>query len=160
MADSFGTSPAGSLSEEHKTVRALTQLLKQEQEQLVQANIEGVAALTAPKAQAAARMAELASWRYTTLAPAGFAQIQPGLPAWTESAAASATAGKSWQELMALAEVAKELNRVNGTLIGQQMMRNQNALNILQFGSLQGNTVYGPNGQTSHTAFGRHIVAR
>jgi flagella synthesis protein FlgN len=160
MADSFGTSPAGSLSEEHKTVRALTQLLKQEQEQLVQANIEGVAALTAPKAQAAARMAELASWRYKTLAAAGFEPKETGMKAWTESAAASATAGKSWQELMALAEVAKELNRVNGTLIGQQMMRNQNALNILQFGSLQGNTVYGPNGQTSHTAFGRHIVAR
>ncbi|HWT72655.1 MAG TPA: flagellar protein FlgN [Oxalicibacterium sp.] len=160
MADSFGTSPADSLSEEHKAVRALTQLLQQEQAQLVEANIEGVAALTEPKAQAAVRMAELANRRYQALRAAGFEPQETGMQAWLATSGASLTASKSWQELMELAETAKEINRVNGTLINRQMVRNQNALNVLQFGSLQGNNVYGPNGQTAQNSFGRHIVAR
>jgi flagella synthesis protein FlgN len=160
MVDSFGTSPADSLSEEHKTIRALTQLLQQEQAQLIEANIEGVAALTEPKARAAARMAELANLRYQALRAAGFEPEETGMKAWLASPGVSLTANQSWQELMELAETAKELNRVNGTLISKQMVRNQNALNVLQFGSLEGNHVYGPNGQTAHSGFGRHIVAR
>ena len=159
MADSLGTSPADSLSEEHKAVRALTQLLQQEQEQLVEANIEGVAALTEPKAQAAVRMAELTNWRYQALRAAGFEPQESGMKAWLDTSAASLTATKSWQELMALAETAKEINSVNVTLISKQMVRNQNALNVLQFGSVQGNHVYGPNGQTSQSPLGRHIAA-
>jgi flagella synthesis protein FlgN len=160
MADSFGTSPADSLSEEHKAIRTLTQLLQQEQTQLVEANIEGVAALTEPKAKAAARMAELANLRYQALKAAGFEPKETGMKEWLGSPGVSLTARQSWQELMELAETAKEINRVNGTLITKQMVRNQNALNVLQFGSLQGNHVYGPNGQTAPSAFGRHIVAR
>jgi flagella synthesis protein FlgN len=160
MADSFGTSPADSLSEEHKAVRALMQVLQQEQAQLVEANIEGVAALTEPKAQAAVRMAELANRRYQALRVAGFEPQETGMKAWLAAPGASLTASKSWQELMELAEAAKEINRVNGTLINKQMVRNQNALNVLQFGSLQGNNVYGPNGQTAQSSSGRHIVAR
>lgn len=159
MADSFGASPADSLSEEHKALRALTQLLQQEQEQLVEANIEGVAALTEPKAQAAVRMAELANQRYQALRATGFDPQESGMKAWLATPGVSQTAAKSWQELMELAEAAKEINRINGTLISKQMVRNQNALNVLQFGSLQGNNVYGPNGQTSQSPFGRHIAA-
>jgi len=159
MADSFSRGPADSLSEEHKAIRELTQLLQQEQAQLIDANVEGVAALTEPKARAAARMAELTNLRYRALQAAGFEPKESGMQAWLTGPAASQTARQSWQELMALAETAKEINRVNGTLIGRQMVRNQNALNVLQFGSLQGNAVYGPNGQTAHHAFGRHIVA-
>lgn len=159
MADSFGTSPAGSLNEEYKTVRALTQLLQQEQEQLVEANIEGIAALTEPKARTAARMAELANWRYQALAAVGFEPQEAGMKAWLASADASQTANRAWQELMELAEIAKEINRVNGTLINRQMVRNQNALNVLQFGNLQGNPIYGPSGHTASNPFGRHIAA-
>ncbi|HEX2604616.1 MAG TPA: flagellar protein FlgN [Oxalicibacterium sp.] len=159
MANSFGTGPADSLSEEHKAIRALTQLLQQEQAELIAANVEGIAALTEPKAKAAARMAELTNLRYQALQVAGFEPKETGMKAWLGSSAASHTANQSWQELIALAEAAKEINRVNGTLINKQMVRNQNALNVLQFGSLQGHTVYGPNGQTSPNSFGRHIVA-
>jgi len=158
MNQAFGTSPADSLSEEHKAIRLLTELLQQEQEHLVEANIDGVAALTEPKAEAAARMTELAAWRYRALAAAGFEPQEAGMKAWIASPAASQTASKSWNELIELAEVAKELNRVNGTLINKQIVRNQTILNVLQHGSQQSN-VYGPNGQTSNKPSGRHIVA-
>jgi flagella synthesis protein FlgN len=157
MKDSFDTSPADSLGEEHKAIRLLKQLLEQEQEQLVEANIDGVAALTEPKAQVAARMAELATWRHKALAAAGFEPKESGMMEWIKSA--STTASKSWNELMDLAEAAKEINRINGTLINQQMVRNQSVLNVLQHGNLHGNSVYGPNGQTSNKPSGRHIVA-
>lgn len=159
MMDTFGTSPADSLSEEHRAVRALTELLRLEQGQLTQADIEGVAAVTEPKAKAAARVAELATWRYKALAAAGFEAKEAGMKAWLSSPAATLTARKSWNELMELAEIAKEINRVNGTLISRQMVRNQNTLNVLQYGSVQGNNVYGPDGQTTNKSQGRHIVA-
>jgi flagella synthesis protein FlgN len=156
--NSFGTSPADSLSEEHKAVLVLTQLLQQEQEQLIQANIDGVAALTEEKAKAAARMAELANMRHNALAAAGFDAAESGMKAWAESAGASQEARHSWSELLTLAEAAKEINRVNGILIGKQMVRNQNALNVLQYGDAQPANVYGPNGQTTSKPVGRSIV--
>jgi len=157
--DSFNTSPADSLSEEHEAVRALTQLLKLEQEHLIAANVEGVASLTESKAKTAARMAELAARRHKALGAAGFEAKESGMKTWLESTATSVTTTKSWHELIELAEAAKELNRVNGTLIHKQMVRNQNVLNVLQHGSILGNNVYGPNGQTTNKSIGRHISA-
>lgn len=156
--DSFGTSPADSLSEEHKAVRTLTQLLKLEQEHLIAADIDGITALTEAKAKAAAHMTELATSRHKALAAAGFEAKESSMKTWLESSGASATTSKSWHELVELAEEAKELNRVNGTLINKQMVRNQNVLNILQHGNVQGGNVYGPNGQTANKTVSRHIV--
>ncbi|MNS06981.1 FlgN protein [compost metagenome] len=155
--DSFGTSPADNLIEEHKAVRALTQLLQLEQEHLIAANVEGITAVTEEKGQLATRMAELAKWRHNALAAAGFEPTESSMKLWLESAQ-SPTASKAWQELVELAEAAKELNRVNGILINKQMVRNQTVLNILQHGTEQGNNVYGPNGQTASKSVGRHIV--
>jgi flagella synthesis protein FlgN len=61
--------------------------------------------------------------------------------------------------LLELAEIANEINRVNGVLINKQMVRNQNVLNILQHGNVQDGNVYGPNGQTASKSTGRHFVA-
>lgn len=157
--DSFGTSPANSLIEEHKAVHVLTQLLKLEQKHLIAADIDGVAELTESKAKAAAHMAELTGSRHAALGAAGFEAKESGMKAWLESPAASPAASKSWHELIELAETAKELNRVNGILINRQMVRNQNVLDILQHGSVQGNSIYGPNGQTAGKSVGRHIIA-
>lgn len=155
---SFGTSPADSLSQEHETIRNLTQLLKLEQEHLIAADIDGIANLTEPKAQATARMAELAARRHTALAAAGCEASEKGMQAWLETSDASKTTNQSWHELIEMARIASEINRVNGTLINKQMVRNQSMLNILQHGSPQGNQFYGPDGQTSGKSIGRHIV--
>lgn len=157
--DTFDTSPAESLNEEHKAVRTLMQLLQQEQEQLIAADVEAIAALTEAKAKAAAHMAELAARRHQLLAAAGFEANESGMQNWLKSTAASSTTNTSWHELIALATAGKELNRVNGILINKQMMHNQNVLNILQHGNVQGNNVYGPNGQTASKSVSRHIVA-
>lgn len=158
--DSFRTSPADSLPAEQQAVRALTQLLMLEQKELIQANTETVASLTEPKVRAAAAVAQLSQQRYQALASAGFDATDLGMHAWIESGAASSEASDNWVQLIDLAKTAHEANRVNGTLINKQIIRTQNALNVLQHGSVQGNNVYyGPNGQTSTTARGRHISA-
>lgn len=158
--NSFVTSPAAGLHEEQQAVRALTQLLMLEQEELIQANTEAVAALTAPKAQAATTVAQLSQQRYQALANAGFEPSDSGMKNWIESGAASQEVSDNWYQLIDLAKTAHEANRVNGTLINKQIIRTQSALNVLQHGSVQGNNLYyGANGQTTSTARGRHIAA-
>ncbi len=156
---SYDINPADSLMEEHKAIGELTQLLRQEQEQLIAGDIDAIKALTEPKAKAAVRMAELATARHQALAKAGFEADEAGMKEWLASPAASTAAHNSWHDLIVLAEVGKELNRINGTLINKQMVRNQNVLNILQHGNVQGNAVYGPDGQTANKSVKRHIVA-
>lgn len=157
--NSFGTGPAATLIDEQSAMLALTALLEQEQEQLIAADIERIAVLTEPKAQAATQMAELTQTRHDALAAAGHEASETGMQAWLETAAAPAGATDAWKKLIAMAEEAKEINRINGTLINKQMVRNQTVLNVLQHGSVQGSPVYGPNGQTESKSMGRHIVA-
>jgi flagella synthesis protein FlgN len=144
--ESFGTNPAGSLNEENKAARSLLQLLQQEQDQLVAAKIDGLVNLTEEKAKIVARMSELAAARHNALAKAGYEAKETGMKAWLEKNATSAI-NKAWGELLSLARRAKEMNRTNGLLISQHLVRNQVALSVLQGGSQAGG-FYGPDGQT------------
>ncbi|WP_293779196.1 flagella synthesis protein FlgN [uncultured Oxalicibacterium sp.] len=156
---SFGTNPAATLKTEQEALLALTGLLEQEQQLLIAANIERIATLTEPKAQAAVRMAELATERYEALTAAGYEGSEAGMKTWLSSQAATPAHNKDWNDLLTMAETAKELNRVNGTLINKQLARNQHALDVLQHGTEHGNPVYGPSGQKTSKSIGRHIIA-
>ncbi|MGZ5818430.1 MAG: flagella synthesis protein FlgN [Burkholderiaceae bacterium] len=148
--DTFGTNPAGSLSEENKAARSLLQLLQQERDRLVAAKIDGLVELTEEKAKIVARMTELANLRHSALASAGFEPKETGMKAWLEKAA-SKTISKSWAELLSLVRHAKEMNRTNGLLISKHLVSNQTALNVLK-GVPQGVSFYGPDGQAkSHS---------
>lgn len=147
--------PGDSLNEELAAGTALLQLLKQEQEHLIQANLEGLTAVTEEKTRTVARMTELALARHRSLGAAGYGADESGMQAWIETAAADT--GKTWNDLLKLARDAKELNRTNGLLLGQHMSRNQNALNVLQ-GSQGGGTMYGPTGQTTSSGGSRTLV--
>lgn len=155
---SFGNGPATTLPQEQEAILALTALLEQEQEYLIAADIERIATLTAPKAESAAHMATLTNQRHEALAAAGFEASEEGMQAWMNTPGATAGVREAWQKLLALATAAKEINRVNGTLINKQMARNQAVLNVLQHGSEQGSPVYGPSGSGTKS-IGRHIVA-
>jgi flagella synthesis protein FlgN len=139
--------PAASLNDESLATRALIDLLKKEQAQLVAADIAGLPALMEEKTKVVSQLSELATRRHNALAAAGFEPKESGMQAWLASAAA-VTAAKAWKELISLAQTAKELNRVNGLLIGKHLTRNQQALNVLGLGN-QGNAFYGPNGQST-----------
>lgn len=152
-----GTSPAHGLDEEQQAASSLLQLLQQEQAVLVNADVDGLVRLTEEKAKLAGRMSQLAKRRHQALGAAGFEASEAGMQAWLASQAASAADRNAWNELLAVMQSAKELNRVNGLLIGQHMARNQSALNILH-GNAQGGPIYGPDGQATTKIGSRRLV--
>jgi flagella synthesis protein FlgN len=154
---SSATSPAESLVEEVTAASQLLQVLEQEQVYLVNADVEGLSRLTGEKANIVARMTDLAKRRHRALAAAGFTADESGMPDWLNSPAATAGANQSWNQLLTIAQQAKEMNRTNGIMINQQIARNQSALNILQ-GAPQGGAIYGPNGQSSSQSGSRRLV--
>lgn len=141
-----------SLREEHRAALSLLAVLRQEQLQLalqlVDADIDGLLALTAEKTKAVARMSELAKRRHRALSAAGFAANEAGIQVWLDSEPALEEGRRTWQDLMSVLESAQELNRINGLLINKNMTRNQQALSVLQNGAQIGD-FYGPNGQTT-----------
>ena len=153
---------AGTLLEELDAARRLQQLLKQEQTQLIAADIDGLTALTGQKATLVARMTELATSRHRSLAATGFPAGETGMQSWLHKLppaadGSAAEARKSWIELLALAQSAKHLNRTNGILINTHLARNQTALNVLR-GNTQGGNFYGPDGQQSTKTTARGLV--
>jgi len=157
---SFGANPAGGLAQELDATRQLLDLLKQEQGQLVEANIEGLSALVEQKSALIIRMSELAGARLNALAEAGFSAEEASMQKWLDSPKSKpgnqAAAKKTWEELVTLIRSAKEMNRTNGLLIGTHMSRNQTTLQVLQ--GNQGSQVYGPDGQTSIQASRRSLI--
>jgi flagella synthesis protein FlgN len=146
--------PAAGLVEELTAANSLLKLLEQEQACLVEGDVEGLSRLTGEKSGLVAKMTELARRRHRTLAAGGFTADESGMKAWLETAGGSHA---SWTALLDTAQKAKELNRTNGLMIGQQMARNQAALNILQ-GNQQGSAIYGPNGQSAASSGSRRLV--
>ena len=157
---SFGANPAVGLTQELDAARQLLNLLKREQTQLVEANIEGLSALVEQKSALINRMSELAGARLNALAQAGFTAEEVSMQKWLDSQKSKpdsqATASKTWDELVTLIRSAKEMNRTNGLLIGTHMSRNQTTLQVLQ--GNQGSQVYGPDGQTSVQASRRSLI--
>ncbi len=154
-------SPADSLPQEQHAARVLIDLLQQEQAALISADIESLTMITERKTPVVAQMSELATKRHRALAALGHAASEIGMQAWVETRhlghPAQSQAAAAWTALLAMARQAKEINRVNGLLIGSHLARNQSALNVLRVQSGGGN-FYGPDGQASTRGVGRGLV--
>lgn len=133
-------------------------LLKKEQASLISADVDALAALSEEKAGLVARMTELALNRHSALRTLGFEASEAGMQVWLQTPQAPKAATQAWSELLEIASQAKEANRVNGLILGQHMMRNQQALNVLQGNNQPAGTIYGPNGQTTSSASTRRLV--
>lgn len=152
-------SPADSLHEEFTAATQLLALLSEEQACLIKADVEKLAALSEEKTRLVAHMSELALRRHAALGAMGFPASEAGMQVWLQppQQETSQAAGRTWNELLDIAAKAKELNRVNGLLIGQHLARNQQALNVLQ-GNQPAGTIYDRNGQTASAASTRRLV--
>ena len=148
--------PVFSLPSEQAVARALIQLLQQEQEKLVDVSVEGLHELLDHKSSLVAQLTRLTKSRHAALAAQGFDASETGMQGWVECDA-GAQAKAPWHALLNLSAEAKELNRINGMLIGRHLVRGQTELNILQ-GKPQHSNFYGPNGQTAGTSSGRGLV--
>jgi flagella synthesis protein FlgN len=152
------SSPLTTLREEQQLITSLVDLMKQEQQFLVNADSEGLARLTPRKSSMVQQMALLGRQRHQALGEAGFAARDAGMDDWLASSKDEDARGL-WLALLERTCEAKELNRVNGMLINKQMTNTQNVLNALftpAGGSGAG--VYGPSGQTSVSGPSRRYV--
>lgn len=149
-------SPMSSLREEQRVITALLALLKQEQQQLVAADIDGLTELTPRKAVLVNDMAVLASQRHSALGAAGYKAEEAGMDAWL-AASGDADAAPLWKAVLELTRSAKEVNRVNGTLITKHLSHTQGALQALR-PQTQGN-FYGPSGHATSGGVRRGFLA-
>jgi len=147
--------PSHTLADEKQVTLRLVAALQQEQDLLSgNGDADKIPDIINDKANIVANMATLADQRHKALAALGFTAGEHGMQSWIEQHG-SAEDKQVWEELFALAQSARELNRLNGLLIGKQMAINQNAMNILQ-GKSNG-SFYGPDGQSSLRSSGRPL---
>jgi flagellar biosynthesis protein FlgN len=153
--------PGDTLAQERDTARQLMDVLMEEQNQLVKANIDELNPLVGKKSALVAKMSELAKMRMSALAKSGYPAEEVGMQKWMDSPSTAVkdkvALNKTWHEIQALVRSAKELNRTNGLLIRTHLSRSQAALQVLQ-GNQGGAQVYGRNGQTSVQTSSRSVV--
>lgn len=126
-------------------VAELIALLEREQAHLVKADVDAIEAILEEKSLLLQRLNLAAKARYQLLQTLGFSANEAGMSAWVEKQAKKDIT-TAWVNLQKSLAQAKELNRLNGTLISKHFNRNQELLNHLQ-GNNDANSVYGPDGQ-------------
>jgi flagella synthesis protein FlgN len=149
------TTPARSLPQEQVALARLVVKLREEQVLLAEAAADGMADLIGEKATIVSEMTTLAGHRHQMLAAIGYSEDEAGMQQWMSEHGTEADR-EIWAALFDLAQDAKELNRVNGVLIGKKLANNQSALTILQ-GKSGGGNFYGPDGQSNNKSSGRRL---
>lgn len=144
---------AGILADELLALRQFVELLKTEQTALIGGDADGLVALIDKKSALAARLSDFAQRREAALAASMLPVGRTGMDAWLAAIPPDATASKNWQELLPLAIEARNLNEINGNLIGTRLQHNQQALAALMSATERAMT-YGPDGQTLTSAGG------
>jgi flagella synthesis protein FlgN len=134
----------------------LLDLMRQEQQFLVAADVERLNGVTENKNALVAQMTRLSAQRHEALAAAGFPAREEGMASWI-AASGDASAQELWDSVLDLTRQAKELNRVNGMLINKHLVHSQGALNAMRPTAPSGN-FYGPSGQTVNNPANRRYV--
>jgi flagella synthesis protein FlgN len=149
--------PNSTLAAEQQLVAALVDMMKQEQQLLVNADADGLAALMPQKTKSVQQLAALSVERHRALGAAGFAASESGMEPWL-AASGAPDARAQWGQLLDLTAQAKELNRVNGMLINKQLANTQTVLGALRPASAGAAAVYGPGGQSMASGPSKRFV--
>lgn len=145
------------LGEEIALLREFISLLRHEQELLKQSGGEELLTLIETKNALANKLGELAQWRERKLAALGLPHGRPGMDTWLNQNA-SDVERQAWSWLCELASEARDLNAINGKLIGLHMQHNQQALAALMAAADKA-TTYGPDGQ-QQSGLGSRILGK
>lgn len=142
-----------SFEQDAQLVNSLLELLTREQSSLVVVDVDGIEALMEEKSELLQRINLAAKSRYSALAVSGFESNESGMTAWLKSQSYPAL-NAAWEKFQKSILQAKEMNRLNGILIGKHFNRNQQLLNHLQGNSSAG-AVYSKSGQAKSNATSR-----
>jgi len=147
------------LEAELRAFQDFIQALQTEQDALVQGNVDPLLELARIKSEKVVLLSQLAESRTRFLSAQGYSpQEHGGMTKWLQQQrdGGNPQIAELWQQLLALAENAQQLNQINGSMIDTRLRNNQQALTILQVAANQ-SALYGPDGQTQTLGLGRPI---
>jgi flagella synthesis protein FlgN len=132
--------------------------LQTEQDALVQGNVDPLLELSRIKSEKVVLLSQLARNRTHFLSAQGYSQEQGGMTKWLQQKrdGGSPQVAELWHRLLALAEKAQQLNKINGSMIDTRLRNNQQALAVLQVAAKQ-SALYGSDGQAQSLGLGRTI---
>jgi len=110
--------PSRSINAECEATRNFIEILQREQSALKQAEVSILLPLAQEKAQQAQQLAQLSEARKRWLFTQGHATDRLGVE---DELRNFPGASEAWQELVQLAETARQLNEINGNLVGQRL---------------------------------------
>lgn len=136
------------LAAEADVVSAFVLLLREEQDVLRNGSPDALPSIVERKTAAALELSPLTAARSAGFVRAGAAAGNAGIEAWLAGRPEDDALRQGWQRLQALAEEARELNRVNGQLIQMRMQANAHALEAL-LSAANRQDLYGADGQAA-----------
>ncbi|MDP1551057.1 MAG: flagellar protein FlgN [Nitrosomonas sp.] len=136
------------LETERNTLRAFIEILKKEENALVEGRIEKIDHLASDKSRLIEELIKLDDHRNEYLQKQGLSLEKSSINAWlAEQHSGQSEVKILWDELLDLAKTAQQLNHLNGLIISTQLQHNQHAFSALHCAA--GNvSLYGPQGQT------------
>lgn len=146
MKQSPGSQLLAALTAEHAALVSFIALLEREQGMLMENRTDQLLELSEQKSTAALGLNEITEARRSLL--------QKNLPQLSADAIQAWLTAHNpqgltvWHEILALAERAQQLNRLNGELIQMKLRHNQQSLTVLSNAVNKAN-LYGPDGQSS-----------
>lgn len=143
------------LQDEIGKLKEFLALLQREQDLLKTGDTDALLPLIEQKNALAAALGNLAQSRETELARMALPSGRAGMEAWLANER-HAPLRAAWQTLLELAAQARDLNELNGKLIGLHLAHNQQAFAALM-GAANRAMTYGPDGQ-QQTGLGGRIL--
>lgn len=156
-SDSFLPRIRSILESEVLALQGFVALLAQEQIALTDGRTESLLSFSEQKSTLAVRLNSLAGERDSIMRRIGLPPGKQGVESLIDSLVKDRASFETlWSKVSSLAIEARELNRLNGELIGIRMQHNLKALETL-VGSQASLDLYGPDGQSTRPG-GRRII--
>ena len=136
------------LETEKSTLGEFIEILKKEENALVQGKIEEIDYLASNKSRLIEKLIQLDDHRNGYFQSQGLASEKSSVSNWLEEQYSNQPELQTlWNELLALAKIAQKINHSNGLIISTHLQHNQRAFAALHCAA--GNiSLYGPKGQT------------
>ena len=147
LAEDRGDALPALLARERDAIIQFIELFKREEALLRQGGSDEIFRLVTEKETLATQLSGITAQRGTLLTALGLTPDRQGLEAWCASHPEAGETLRTWSDIVALADEARELQRLNGELINIHMRYNVQALEALQSGARSLN-LYGPDGQS------------